>query len=742
MNMKKTFAGAMAGALAVSAMATSASAAVPGPGEYVIDLTKEGDAYATVQFTFDADYMLTRNDFVTLTVADSKNILARDTNASGTPIVAKEIKAEFIGSAGTTKQTVTYNDTWDNVNYYGGSLTVSDNGFKIPLNTMVDPDGWGKDVAKQGLYTDKYTSVKEALAIKKSDGKNVYPLLKAADGAFYKDDNNVLAGVYFDKIVVTAKFPLTQVKSLSELNANWGFKGAVTATLTGITDIVITNNDADTTGTDTAYATAKKNSEAADKKLADLKTQKVALAKYAADLKAAPTAPTVVAPKEATLTDANLDSGATDVKLDGKSQAKIVAKVDDATGVSASYITGGGLKNDEKVKAGQEGAALNEITAYNTDAAKYEAYAKELEEYNTKNAANAKLLAEYTDKYGAVADVDTATALLDAQIEEATAAADAAKAALDAAKAEAGAAATTFVGVDVLNNTAAATIGAETLFTSAEKSVVGPKSGIWVKDAKFNANNNNKMDPLSGTVHTVTADIGAYKPDALRQIRDAIGTNTGVTLTFEAKNDFDDAAYKSWLSTVTGNTNPWSSVYGTTVSGNLAPWGTDNTKDSYDVWGESMFTGAIVLNRDFSKQFSQSGLVDWGTKTITFDWDELTEGRFYDAAVVLHSLEIMSTQNVEWVSCTVTVPEQEASSDNADSSQGKTEEPSEIETTPVEAEVITEAPVETTAPVTEAPAETTAVPPVQNIPTGNAPVALAVIPVALAAAAVIAKKRG
>ena len=73
--------------------------------------------------------------------------------------------------------------------------------------------------------------------------------------------------------------------------------------------------------------------------------------------------------------------------------------------------------------------------------------------------------------------------------------------------------------------------------------------------------------------------------------------------------------------------------------------------------------------------------------------------------------------------------------------QGKTEDPDEIQTTPVETEVITAAPEETTAPATEAaPAETTAVAPVDNIPTGNAPVALAVIPVALAAAAIVAKK--
>ena len=724
MNMKKTFAGAMAGALAVSAMATSASAAVPGPGEYVIDLTKEGDAYATVQFTFDADYMLTASDFVTLTVKDTGNILARDEYAAGKPIVAKEIKAEFVGSAGTTKQTVTYTDAWDTVNYYAGgaaNMNVSD-GFKIPLNKAL-AEGWGD---KQGLYTDKYTTVKEALAIKKSDGKNVYPVIwtgvdASGNNVFAEDKQNELDNVYFDKIVVTAKVPLTAVKGLGDLNARWGYKGKVTATMTGITGIEITNNDADTSSSNKAVSDAQDavnlaqvDVDAAQKKVDDLKLAKVAAAEAAAAQATidkltdpgytVPTAPTSV----------TLDSGA--FTTDGKTEIKI------ETLAGKEYAVNG--TTSAVYDATKDAAA---VKAYNDAVAKVVKYNEDLE-------AAKKVVNAYTGKTDAEIDAELAVAesnlakaekvLADAKEELA-----AAKKAADDVKGS------TFVGVKVADKTAAASILAETLFTSAEKSVVGPKSGIWVDNAKFNVNNDGKMVPISGTVKTVTADIGAYKPDALRQIRDAIGTNTGVTLTFEAKNDFDDAAYKSWLNTVTGSNLNWTATNGA--------WGTDNTKDSYDVWGESMFTGAIVLNRDFSKQFSQSGLVDWGTKTITFDWDELTEGRFYDAAVVLHSLEIMSTQNVEWVSCTVTVPEQEASSDNADSSQGKTEEPSEIETTPVETEVITAAPVETEAPATEAaPAETTAVAPVENIPTGNAPVALAVIPVALAAAAIIAKKRG
>ena len=68
------------------------------------------------------------------------------------------------------------------------------------------------------------------------------------------------------------------------------------------------------------------------------------------------------------------------------------------------------------------------------------------------------------------------------------------------------------------------------------------------------------------------------------------------------------------------------------------------------------------------------------------------------------------------------------------SAQGADDDSTVIDDTPVTevTEVITEAPV-----VTEAPAP---VAPVTNPTTGNAPVALAVIPVALAAAAVVAKK--
>ena len=666
MNMKKTFAGAMAGALAVSAMATSASAAVPGAGEYTVDLTKDAEFYATVQFTLDGDYMLSKA-IADLADTDANKVLGLNfTDASGLLDIAnmKDLTVEVVGTTGTKTQTMKYNTTWNDVNFYNWNLfnysaSSKAGTFKLPVS------GNGVASDAQALYVNKYNTVKEALAVKMSDGNKKYPVSGAYDAKTntWADDaaQKELDLPYFDKIVVTAKIPATASKTLDALNGVGAYKTKVTMTVSGLQDLAI-------------YEISDDDATATIKALTDAKA---VFAKYDAASKAVPAA----APTKPTDSSIDLDgTGAVTVPGDE------VVTWEEVAGKKVITST---TKKGEFLAA----AAEANVATHNTAAEKY---AADVKAYDAAVKASTDAKAAY--------DALTADLKLGSL--------DAYDAAIDAAKA---ASKGTYVGVEVKGTTPTA----ETLFTKFESNKVGLKSGITVD---------------SGVVKTVSADLGAWKPDALRQIRDAIADNSGVTLTFTAKDNFDDAAYRAWAKSVGGANLNWTATTGV--------WDTDNTKDSYDPWGVSMFTGAIVLNRDFSKQFSASGLVDWGTNTITFDWDELTEGRFYDASVVLHSLELLSTQNVEWVSCTVTVPEQEAASDSADSSQGKTEDPDEIETTPVETEVITEAPVETEAPATEAPAETTAVAPVENIPTGNAPVALAVIPVALAAAAVIAKKRG
>ncbi len=663
MNMKKTFAGALAGALAVSAMATSASASVPGPGEYTVDLTRDAEFYATVQFTFDGDYMLNEQiaemkdgdacKYLTLGFSDSTGLF----KLGG----MKEMTVEVVGSTGVKTQVLKFNTTWNDADFYDWNLfdwAASDNEAMFKL--LVADKGVANNA--QTLYLDKYNTVKEALAVSTSTGDKKYPV-----GS--KGENLDLP--YFDKIVITAKVPcqdnVTALNmSLDGLNSKTAsYKTGLKSYVGGVNPITIreeSNEDAKIAQDNLNKALAAKTKFA----LAD-----AAYGQF-------------------------VDAFNTFLAAAGLDASKYTVADFNALAVSDAIPV--------KAASALEAAKLAQA-AYNN--------------------AVAAIPAEYVAKYyDPTFDIDAEVKTLE-----------------DIVKAHQTLGITSVV-VDVDNTTIITrSLGAchnwatinlpaaqgETKFTKYEKERVGVKSGVVIDG--------------DGKVKTLSGDIGAWKPDALRQIADAIADNEGVTLTFTAKDEFNDTTYKNWMSA-------WMDyVYdraGHDYKG--YPYAnyyyTDNVKDDYEVWGESMFTGAIVLNRDFSKQFSQSNLCDWGTKTVTFDWDELTEGRFYDASVVLHTMEILSTQNVEWVACTVTVPEQGADAEDVAPSQGAEDNSTEIDDTPVTdapAEVITE------APVTEAPApETTAAPvkPEGNPQTGNAPVALAVIPVALAAAAIVAKKRG
>lgn len=636
MNMKKTFAGAMAGALAVSAMATSASASIPGPGEYTVDLTKEAEFFATVQFTFDNTYIVDKDIYekggnLALTFADASG----DFNLNG----AKEVKVEVEGAKGTAKQTVVYNTTWNDVNFLDWNL------FNWSGSTLNIPALANSNTAatKQSIYLDKFNTFNQAYATTTSAGAKIYPVVGTYDATkgwtttTTGDRDAKLDTTVIEKIVVTAKFPVYKKFTLDGLNSISGYKNKVTASIKGLTNVDVYAVD------NTEYMAAAANLKVA------LQAQGAIAAAEAADIAAA----------------------------DGLAELN-------------ALLTAEGFKT--VTSAAAAAAAIGHSTGA-TDTAGIKKIEAKIADVLVLEQAAAKLWGQVPAKYVGKSSGDMVDIVKNLQT------------IVDAYKNSLG---VSTVGVQIADKN---TVVGETLFTKFESNKVGVKSGVVIDN---------------GTVKTLAGDVGAWKPDALRIIADAIADNEGVTLTFTAKDSFDDAVYKSWA-------KGWYD-YAYDYRNNMT---SDSLKEDYEVWGESMFTGAIILNRDFSKQFSQSNLVDWGTNTITFDWDELTEGRFYDASIVLHSLELLSTQNVEWVSCTVTVPEQAADVEDVAPSQGADDDSTVIDDTPVEtepAEVITEAPV-----VTEAPAP---VAPVTNPTTGNAPVALAVIPVALAAAAIVAKKRG
>ncbi len=170
-------------------------------------------------------------------------------------------------------------------------------------------------------------------------------------------------------------------------------------------------------------------------------------------------------------------------------------------------------------------------------------------------------------------------------------------------------------------------------------------------------------------------------------------------------------------------------------------------------WGLNLFAGGIVVNNAITMQLNQMDYFTWGNNTLTFNWFDITDdGKITDAKTFLTSMLLYTP--VDWYWDHLVVEVGAADDENVDSGEGADGEGdviedevdevvddviAEIEETEVEVteEVVTEAEVVTEPEVVVVP-ETT----VPSPSTGNSPVALAVIPVALAAAAVVAKKRG
>jgi hypothetical protein len=143
----------------------------------------------------------------------------------------------------------------------------------------------------------------------------------------------------------------------------------------------------------------------------------------------------------------------------------------------------------------------------------------------------------------------------------------------------------------------------------------------------------------------------------------------------------------------------------------------------------NLFQGALVVNDYYSMQLSNTELFSYSLKAISFDYDNLQANALasYNTWMdYIQSLRLATSREWYWDSMTITWSTPVA--DTAGVGEGLEEDDVTLE----EEEV----PVEEEEVVVEEP-----VAPAPNPPTGNSAVALAVIPVALAAAAIVAKKR-
>lgn len=164
--------------------------------------------------------------------------------------------------------------------------------------------------------------------------------------------------------------------------------------------------------------------------------------------------------------------------------------------------------------------------------------------------------------------------------------------------------------------------------------------------------------------------------------------------------------------------------------------------------GQDLFAGALIVNEKQTMSLGNTEYFDWTKTAISFDWDAIMDGAATtnNYATYVHSLKLATSAYWFWDSMDMVLTAGEADDVSADAgveADDETLDDDEADDEIVaddddDEPVVDDEDEEPAAPVVdEEPA-----PVVTNPPTGNASVALAVIPVALAAAAIVAKKRG
>ncbi len=201
--------------------------------------------------------------------------------------------------------------------------------------------------------------------------------------------------------------------------------------------------------------------------------------------------------------------------------------------------------------------------------------------------------------------------------------------------------------------------------------------------------------------------------------------NDATLLAYYSSDWFADTSYMSFDQHLyQGTVNPYGSYITSYASENSGYTGFDWT-------GYNLFQGALVINENLTMSLAETDYFDWTATSLSFDWDAIMDGAMTsnDYAVYLHSMKLATSNTWYWDNMTVTLTA--GAADDVEAEAGVEADDEELAEEEVEEEVVEEEVEEEVEVEVE----------VANPTTGNASVALAVIPVALAAAAVVAKKR-
>lgn len=195
-------------------------------------------------------------------------------------------------------------------------------------------------------------------------------------------------------------------------------------------------------------------------------------------------------------------------------------------------------------------------------------------------------------------------------------------------------------------------------------------------------------------------------------------------LAYYSSDWFADTSYMSFDQHLYQGTKDVYGTYGTSYGSEATGY------TGFDWTGYNLFQGALVINENLTMSLAETDYFDWTATSLSFDWDAIMDGAMTsnDYAVYLHSMKLATSNTWYWDNMVVTLTAG-AAEDGVDAEAGVEADDEELAEEEVEEEVVEEEVEE------EVEVE------VANPTTGNASVALAVIPVALAAAAVVAKKR-
>jgi hypothetical protein len=318
------------------------------------------------------------------------------------------------------------------------------------------------------------------------------------------------------------------------------------------------------------------------------------------------------------------------------------------------------------------------------------------------------------------------------------------------------------------------------------------QGGTWVATA--GVSRSTLTTPMN-VINALTApkEWGNYYTNPVAVINDVIANNEEVAFTF----NMVTGAYVTDFDSVTGLTykvqSDWSGYWGSYSGFGQHLYATSNKNDTkYDgstygsyssAWGTNLFNAGLTVNSAYTMQLSDTTAFTWGDNSITFLWSSITDGKVSNATTFLQSMLLYTPTEWFWDSLDISVgsaisedivpgagieddgdvveDDGEVAVDEGDvdvdfdeedvddefEDEEFDEEDSEDEFEDEEFDEEFDDDFDADDDV-DADADTnvdadadTEVKEVESPKTGNAPIALAVIPVALAAAAVVAKKK-